>query len=100
MPGHIHVRGEAGQVIRMDLPLHPAIASRLAKGYLRRVNEDGTPWTGDAGETPAPPTSVPAQSAPKAEWVGWAVASGATPDDAEAMTKQDIIEKYGKGATS
>jgi hypothetical protein len=46
---------------------------------------------------PAPPTERPAQAASKAEWVGWAVAQGSRPDDAEAMTKSDLIDKYGKG---
>lgn len=94
----IHVRGEGGSVFRLALPLHESIADRLARGHLTRVNEDGTTWTGDAEPSvPGPPSERPAQAAPKSEWVGWAVSQGASPDDAEAMTKADLIDRYGKG---
>lgn len=94
----IYVRGEGGTIFRLALPLHESIADRLAKGYLVQVNEDGSPYTGETGPSvPSLPTEPPAISAPKAAWVGWAVACGATPDDAEAMTKADLIEQYGKG---
>jgi hypothetical protein len=94
----IYVRGEGGSIFRLALPLHESIADRLAKGYLVQVNEDGSPYTGEPEPSvPALPTEPPAVSAVKADWVGWAVACGATPDDAEAMTKADLIEKYGKG---
>lgn len=94
---HIHVRGEGGSVFRLALPLHESVADRLARGHLTRVNEDGSEWSGDAEPSvPSLPAERPAQGAPKAEWVGWAVAKGARPDDAEAMTKTDLIERYGK----
>lgn len=93
----IHVRGEGGTVFALALPLHESIADRLTRGYLTRVNEDGSAWTGDADPAvPSVPGTRPAQAAPKAEWVGWAVAQGADPDDAEAMTKADLVDKYGK----
>ena len=96
MPDTIHVRGEGGMVIAMDLPLPDHIDERLAKGLLQRVNTDGTPYTGEPDErVAAPPDKAPPQAAAKAEWVGWAVACGADPDAAEAMTKADLIEKYG-----
>ncbi|PJN24058.1 hypothetical protein [Kitasatospora sp. CB02891] len=96
MTDTIHVRGEGGTVIAMDLPLHEAIANRLATGQLQRVDADGRPLAGD----PAPdlPDKPPAQGAPKAAWIDWATAQGADPDEAEAMTKGDLIEKYGTGA--
>lgn len=98
----IHVRGEGGQVIEMDLPLPEPIADRLAKGLIRRVNADGSGYT---GSTPAPAepsggsaltegrTPRPAANARKAEWVGWAVGvHGMDPEDADAMTKGDLME--------
>jgi hypothetical protein len=91
----IHILGEAGTVIAMDLPLHEAIADRLAKGYLKRVNVDGTPFQEAVERT------QPAPYASKGEWVGWAVHASQkagdplSPDDAEALTKQDLIELYG-----
>ncbi|HEY9473645.1 MAG TPA: hypothetical protein VIS06_07315 [Mycobacteriales bacterium] len=93
----IHIMGEGGVVHPHDLPLPEGIAGRLARGHLRRVNPDGTPYTGPVdGEVPAPPTVRPAVNAPKADWVGWAVHNGASVDDAEASTKADLIEKYGR----
>lgn len=102
----IYVRGEGGGIFAMDLPLPEAIADRLTKGLIRRVNEDGSPYTEappapsepePSSQVPGLPLAEPAKSAPKAEWVGWAVVSGSTPEDAEQMTKTDLIEKYGAG---
>lgn len=95
----IYIKGENGVVVAHDLPLGEGIADRLTKGHLRRVNPDGTDWSPSEvadDVTGAPVTTKPATSALKPEWVGWAVTQGATPDDAEAMTKADLIEKYGK----
>ncbi|MFF9844618.1 hypothetical protein [Streptomyces sp. NPDC013740] len=92
----IYVLGEGGGIHAMDLPLPEPIADRLTKGLLRRVNEDGTPYVEQADDgVPSLPTEAPAKAAPKAEWVGWAVAQGATAEDAEGMTKADLIELYG-----
>lgn len=104
----IYLRGEGGGIHAMDLPLPEPIEERLRKGMLQRVNEDGSPYTkpdGDGptevGKVPAPGTQVPgppltepSKSANKAEWVGWAVVKGATPEEADGMTKPDLIEKY------
>jgi hypothetical protein len=77
----------------MTLPLPEAIADRLQKGYLRQVNPDGSPVDEVAAKT------RPAAASPKAEWVGWAVHNGMTPDDAEAMTKADLVEKFSPAKT-
>lgn len=99
-------RGEGGVVWQMDLPLSDNMREKVTKGYLTRVaNEAGDPYVEpaapDSGETPPPPgppaVARPPQSASKAEWVGYAVrAHGVLPDDAEAMTKQDLIDRYGR----
>jgi hypothetical protein len=94
----IHVRGEGGSIIPMDLPLPEPIADRLEKGLLRRVNADGSPYTlvpAPGQQVPAPPLTQPAKNAPKDQWVGWAVVQGADADEADGMTKADLIEKYG-----
>lgn len=93
----IHVRGEGGSIFAMDLPLPEGIAERLTKGLIRRVNEDGSPYVeqAEAAEAPGLPGSQPAKGASKAEWVGWAVAQGADPTEAESLTKTDLIELYG-----
>ncbi|WP_405019556.1 hypothetical protein OHV05_24470 [Kitasatospora sp. NBC_00070] len=97
----IHVRGEGGMVIAMDLPLPEEIALRLTKGALTQVNADGSPLhiasTPEPG-IPAAPDKAPPQAAPKAEWIGWAVANGADPEEAEALTKADLIDQYGAAA--
>lgn len=95
MTDQIHILGEGGTVFTMDLPLQEAIQDRLTKGYLKRVNPDGTPWA-DSVEPVAP-----APYASKKDWVGYAVAESArrgdpiSPDDAEALTKHDLIERFG-----
>lgn len=93
MADTIHVRGEGGSIFEIALPLHEAIADKLRRGHLTRVDADGNPVEAD-DDVPAPPAERPALSATKSEWVGWAVTQGATPDDAEAMTKAGLIEKY------
>lgn len=43
------------------------------------------------------PTRVPAKSATKAEWVDFAVSQGADRTEAEASTKDALIETYDQG---
>lgn len=95
---HVFVRGEGGSVFKLDLPLHETIEERLSKGYLVRVaNADGDPYVEGAESTTvaALPTERPALNAGKKAWVGWAVVKGMSPDDAEALTKTDLIERFG-----
>lgn len=95
MPETVHILGEGGGIFELSLPLSEPIQDRLTKGYLTRVNADGTPFVEKVTRTAPPPY------ASKAEWVGWAVhasqgtADPLTPDDAEAFTKTDLIELYG-----
>lgn len=91
-----HFLGEGGAIYEMNLPLSEVMADKLTKGYLRRVNPDGTPYEepkpAEQDETPPPdPNARPAANARKAEWVGWAVrVHGMKPDDAEAKTVADL----------
>lgn len=91
-------RSESNQRIHMDLPLPEVMADKVTRGLLVRINDDGSLYDGDAAGAAegAPVTERPAQSAPKGAWVGWAVAQGAAVDDAEAMTKADLVDKYSK----
>lgn len=93
----VHILGEGGGVFELSLPLHESVADRLAKGHLRRVHPDGSPYVeGERPEgVPSLPESRPALNAVKAEWVGWAVVQGLKPDEAEALTKADLIERFG-----
>ncbi|GFH38910.1 hypothetical protein [Streptomyces pacificus] len=114
MPETIHVRGEGGQVIAMDLPLPEPIQQRLTSGYLRRVHADGSPYRGDdelpapaeatpdagGSEKPSTPPSggraKPAASAPKSEWIGYVVSQGQmSADDAANYTKADLMDMTG-----
>lgn len=90
-------KSESNQLIHMDLPLPEHMQDKVTKGQLVRVNDDGTPYTGDAADASegAGVTERPDGRASKATWVGWAVHNGADVDEAEAMTKQDLIETYG-----
>ncbi|MGN8049553.1 hypothetical protein ACTJKO_07650 [Curtobacterium sp. 22159] len=97
MTGRIHVRGQGGQVVALDLPLHPDIAKRLERGQLRRVKPDGSLYEEHERPLDAPdlPENRPALSALKPAWVGWAVKNGMPVDEAERATKDDLIEKFG-----
>jgi hypothetical protein len=109
----IYIRGEGGGIHAMDLPLPEAIQERLTKGMLQRVNEDGTPYVEALAEEPTgagrvpdpgqqvsgPPLTEPSKSASKADWVGWAVVKGANAEEADGMTKADLVEKYGTPST-
>lgn len=91
-------RGSGGSVWEMDLPLTEAMAEQLLKGYLTRVNEDGTQYAEPLAEGQVEPDveQPPPANASKAAWIGYAVrVHGVRPDDAEAMTKPDLIEKFG-----
>ena len=92
-----YFRGEGGTVFRLDLPVHETIAERIAKREIHRVNEDGSPFVEAEPEAEAVPASAPPSSAPKAQWVAWAVSQGANQADAEAMTKLNLIGEYGGG---
>jgi hypothetical protein len=62
MTDTIHVRGEGGSVIAMDLPLPEGIVQRYNAGLIVRVHPDGSPWT----ETPAQAEAEPAAPKPAA----------------------------------
>lgn len=92
----VHILGEGGAIFALDeSALTEPIRDRLRKGYLRRVNADGTPFKEKSERT------QPAPYASKSEWVGWAVHVSAStdtpisPDDADALTKTDLIEMFG-----
>jgi hypothetical protein len=74
----------------VDVP--EAKAERLVNiGYAEYVNASDAPTVDTDDDTP----EAPAQSALKGDWVDHAVASGADRDEAEAMTKAELVERYG-----
>lgn len=112
----IHLRGEGGAVIAMDLPLPEGIAERYERGQLVRVHSDGSPYYAPPSR-PSTAVSTPGQGsaltggtvprpgarASKEDWVLWAAAvHGLTAEAAEAMTKaqlQDLPEQS-QGSTT
>lgn len=92
----IHLRGEGGMVIAHDLPLHETAAQQLVRGELVRVNPDGSAYEAHgAMDLVKGEVRVPGANAPKNEWVGYAVSKGMTVSDADALTKTDLIERFG-----
>lgn len=104
----IFVRGEGGAVFEMaPSRMTPDMRRRLQLGYLRRVDRDGRPLRTPA-PAPAPASEGtgaggsaltqgrvprPAKSAPKADWVLYAVTElGLDPERAEGMTRQDLMD--------
>lgn len=86
-----YFRGSGGIVFDYTLPLTEHQQYQLTRGELVRVNEDGSAYT------EAEPPKQPALSASKVDWVGYArsVDPDLTVDDADAMTRNDLAEKYG-----
>jgi hypothetical protein len=80
-------RGAGGAVIDLPLPLAENFAQQVTRGELVRV---------DLEDRPAPPKE-PNKAALKDDWVGWArhVDPSKSVDDLDAMTRLELIEKYG-----
>lgn len=90
MPEYKAVRNERGDeypvvASAFDPDLHTEIddASVARDGHGRLVVVHNVP-------------TAPAESDRKAAWVDHAVSQGADPAEAEAMTKADLIENYGR----
>lgn len=98
--GTIHIRGEGGAVFEMTpSKMTDDMRARLRAGRLRRVNPDGSPYNADVAASAAAevqdtgPMERPAKSAPKTVWVEYAVRTlGLTAEEADRMTRQDLIE--------
>lgn len=100
--GTIFIRGEGGAIFEMTpSKMSPDLKRRLRLGYVRQVNPDGSPLREAAlAGTAAPvqtltdgPVPRPAKSAPKQDWVLYAVAElGLDAERAEVMTRQELID--------
>ena len=100
----IHVRGEGGAIFAMDLPLPESIQERLERGFLVRVNEDGSPYAGTSAspeeggtekgsDLTAGRSQRPGVNASKSEWIAYVVGQGhMSADDAANLTKADLID--------
>jgi len=87
---------EAEHVIRggMARPVDAPVEPEVPAGP--EVPEEPLP------EEPAPsgeiPVAPPKAIQPKADWVAWAVVNGLPEDDANALTKAELMEQYGARA--
>jgi len=94
-------RGAGGGVFELQLPLSENFENQRVRGQLVRVNEDGShyeePRDEDDADGQGDELVPPAKNASKDEWVGYAlkVDPELTVDDADAMTRNDLIEKCG-----
>lgn len=100
MAEQMWVLGENGMLNIFDLPLPPGIQSRLDRGDLTRVNEDGTPWEPESelepplGDLPPDAPPLPKRTDNRATWVDFAISQGMERDTAAGMTKADLIEAF------
>lgn len=99
----VFIRGEGGAVFEMTPSKMSAdMKRRLQLGYLRQVNPDGSPLRDPVIAAPAAPqvpvltdapVPRPAKSAPKKDWVLYAVRElGLDAERAEGMTRQELID--------
>lgn len=89
-------KGAGGGIFELPLPLADNFEYQLVRGQLARVNEDGSPYEAHgAMDLTAGEIRVPGKNAAKNEWVGYAVSQGMTVDDADALSKADLIERFG-----
>lgn len=97
----------AGQVAELD----DWEAEHLIRGGMARAARDVPPEpepephdeVQDVQEPePAPsgevPVSTPKAIQPKSDWVAWAVVNGLSEDDANQLTKAELMEQYGARA--
>jgi hypothetical protein len=67
------------------------------KGTMPKITTAGGPTNADDTSADGP-VPAPAKSASKADWVDHAVAQGVPRENAEAMSKQELVEKHGDAA--
>ena len=103
--------GAGGGVFDIDVPLSEPLQYQFDKGFLRLADGEkpfDEPEQHDEAppvleyhveREPAPADDAPAKpkpADPKADWVAYAEAHGLSHDDADAMTKAALVEKFGK----
>lgn len=96
------IRGENGMLHLFDLPLPSGIESRLDRGDLTRVNEDGSPWQEPGfveeeppyGDLPPDAPALPKRAENRATWTEFAVSQGMDRETANSMTKAELIEAF------
>lgn len=68
----------------------------LSEGFVKEFGASADESPADDGdESGEEPSTAPKQTAPVAAWVDYAVSKGASREEAEKLTKADLIELYG-----
>jgi hypothetical protein len=88
LPGRPDVPGVPGQDFA-------AGAQAAAGGEAGEPGELAEPAAEPSAVADGDPAVAPGPSAPKQAWIDWAVTQGAGPDQAAAMTKADLMSRYG-----
>ena len=102
MAEQMWILGENGMLNVFDLPLPAGIQSRLDRGDLTRVNENGTPWhePGEPvlepplGDLPPDAPPLPKKTENRAVWTEFAVSQGMDREEAASMTKAELIDRF------
>ncbi len=68
----------------------------LDAGLVEKTGADPRQATGEQDAPLTVQVKKPAQVAPKEAWVEYAVSRGATPAEAELLTKQELVEQFGR----
>jgi hypothetical protein len=95
----IHLRGESGTVVYFDRDALPeGIEKRIERGDLTECAPDGTvpdpaeDLVPDVPPPDAPP--LPKRAASRDTWIQFAISQGLPRDEANAMTKAKLIERF------
>ncbi|GAA0638215.1 hypothetical protein GCM10010174_70080 [Kutzneria viridogrisea] len=97
-----YYRAPGGQLLALDWPPHEAVLAQITRGEMRRCDENGDPYVEPVEDGGPQELTPPAANARKDEWVGYVVRVTAdtehpvTVDEAQAMTVQDMRERYGQ----
>lgn len=90
-------RGAGGTIFEMDLPLAEPYQYQADRHQLVRVNADGSAYEAQGAMDLADGTiRRPGVNAAKNEWVGYAVFNGLSVDEADGLTKAELIERFGE----
>ncbi|MFC8494715.1 hypothetical protein ACFUJU_28765 [Streptomyces sp. NPDC057235] len=95
----IHVRGEGGAVIKMDLPLPESIQERFDRGLIRRVNADGSPYSAAPAPEPTGPPLDPDPNDPREPARG-GVLPGKTMSEVGEQTPETVVPEQPPAADS
>jgi hypothetical protein len=95
-----------GEAIEHDWPLSEVLQYQLDKGMVSQVSHPGPATWYEEPAVESKPVSAthrftppkelpPHRNASKAEWVGFAARNGMKADEAELLTKADLVERFG-----